>query len=121
MKSSTRSRSSATSGLGLKSIVSSPRSPERERYLIGASGPAVAGEELAILLQQPSQLHLDDPRERPLEDPRPLATTQLRRDRQEELVDQAVGLELLVNVRASLANDSPNAVVLPHAAQRIGE
>src|SRR6187397_277732 len=107
MKSSTRSRSSATSGLGLKSIVSSPRSPERERYLIGGSGPPVAGEELAVVLEQPGQLHLDDLGQRPLEDPRPAATTQLRRDRQEQLVYQALSLKRGAEGGTALAHHRP--------------
>ncbi len=50
---------------------------------------AVAGEELAVLLEQPGQLQPGDLGQLALEDPRRLAAAQLRRDRQEELVDQA--------------------------------
>ena len=90
MKSSTRSRSVGDLGAGLevhRFLSSSLR--RGERYSMVDSGPAVAGEELAVGLQQPGQLQLDDLRQRPLDDPRRLAAAQLRRDRQEELVDQA--------------------------------
>src|SRR5215218_8199846 len=114
MKSRTRSRSSATSGLGLKSIGSSPRlSGATNAIRWATSGPPVAGEKLAVLLQQPGELEVDDPRQRTLEDPRRLAAAQLRRDRQEELVDEAVGLELLVQVGAALGEERSHAVLGP--------
>src|SRR5689334_6557872 len=103
MKSSTRSRSSATSGLGVKSIGSSPRplwETNANRYL--ASGPAVAGEELAVLLEQPDEVEADHLRQRSLEDPRAPDPAQLWRDGQEELVNQALGLERGMQGRPSL-------------------
>src|SRR5437868_5321681 len=122
MKSRTRSRSSATSGLGLKSIGSSPRlSGARNAIGWAASGPPVAGEELPVLLEQPGEVEVDHPGQRPLEDPRRLAAAQLRRDRQEELVDQAVGLELLVQVRAALGEQRPHAVLATEQAKRLGQ
>src|SRR3954463_13901085 len=123
MKSSTRSRSCATSGLGLKSIRSSPRPLLRRKNAIGSlySGSPVAGEELAVLFQQPGELEADHVRKRTLEDPRRLATAQLRRDRQEEVVDQAVRLHLRVQVRSALGEQGADAALLAQVAQRLGQ
>ena len=88
MKSRTRSRRASTWGLGLKSI-----SGVLSSGLVGpkATGlrPPVAGEELAVLLQQPGQLERLDAGQIALEDARGAAAAQLRRDRQEQLIDQA--------------------------------
>src|SRR6476646_4784453 len=110
MKSRMRSRSASTWGLGLKSIclASSPR--VRSGRTVPRSAPPVAGEELAVVLQQPSeferhpvvQLALEDARRR-------AAAAQLRRDREEELVDEAGCLQRAVKGRATLAEQRPDA------------
>src|SRR4051794_18739691 len=116
MKSRTRSRSVATSGLGVKSIAPPRRLCSRQRYLIGSafpvgaapaawapcSGAAVAGEELAVLLEQPGELELGGGWQFALEDRRPGAR-QLRRHGQEQLVDQPLRPELGVQPRPALA------------------
>ncbi len=48
------------------------------------------------------------------------AAGQLRRDRQEELVDQAAALELAVQARAALAEQGADAALLAQVAQRLG-
>ena len=132
MKSRTRSRSVATSGLGLKSIYvlssglggqNASAIPVTSRLVrpyvrkTAKSAAAVAGEELALVLQQPGELQLGDRGQVALEDPRRVAAGQLRRDRQEELVDQAVRLQGAVERRAALAEQGPDPALLAQGAQ----
>src|SRR5689334_6804578 len=87
-----------------------------------ASGPAaIAGEELALLLQQPGELELGHAWQRPLEDPRRLAADELRRDREKEVVDEAVGLHLLVQVRPALREQGADAAPVAQVAQSVGQ
>ena len=118
MKSRIRSRRVSTWGLGLKSTTAS--SP---RYSGAATlpRPPVAGEELAVLLQQPGQLERLELRQLALEDARGRAAGELRRDRQEELVDEAERLQLGVQARAALAEQRPDPALLAQVAQRRGE
>src|SRR5690349_15406295 len=97
MKSRTRSRSVATSGLGMKSIGSSSS-------LVASN---VAGEELTVLLEQPRQSELRLGGEFALED-RGSGAGQLRRHGQEQLVDQAPRPELGVKPRPALAEQRPD-------------
>src|SRR5689334_7607492 len=96
MKSRMRSRSVSTWGLGVKSIDwSSPRGWAARTL----AGMAVAGEELAVLLEEPGELQLRGGGQRlALEDAGGLGPGQLRRRGQEELVDQACRPELAVQV-----------------------
>ena len=89
MKSRTRSRSVCDLGAGVE-VHRCPLLVALLGRANASSGAApVAGEELAVLLEQPGQLELGDLGQVALEDPRRLAAGQLRRDREEELVDQA--------------------------------
>src|SRR6478735_9870991 len=116
MKSRMRSRSVSTWGLGLKSMLLSP--------LLGSGGgklpgPGVAGEELALLLQQPGQLQRHHVVELALEDARRrAAAAQLRRDRQEELVDQPGRLQRAVQGRPPLAEQRPHSLAAKGSQQR---
>src|SRR4051812_38804009 len=116
MKSSTRSRSVATSGVGVKSMCSSPRLPLPVAANAN-SGTAVASEELVVLPEQPGELQLGHAREVALDDPRRVAAGQLRRDREEEIVDVAGALELVVQARAALAEQGADAMLVPQLTQ----
>src|ERR1700712_4647920 len=117
MKSRIRSRSAATSGLGLKSI---------GVLLVECSGKAnsaapVAGEKLAVLLQQPRQLQLGDSGQVALDDPRRVAAGQFRRDREEEVVDVSGAFELVVEAGAALAEQGLDAELGLQLAQCLGD
>src|SRR5829696_5800633 len=104
-----RSLRDSTSDEGLKSIIWTLRHP------------AVAGKELSLGLEQPGELHLIDVRERSLEHPRTLATRDLRRDRQEELVGQAALAEPAVEGGTALAEDRLDAALLQQPFERFVE
>src|ERR1700710_32195 len=116
MKSRTRSRSVATSGLGLKSIGVLSSGPPAGNA--SCSAAPVAREQLAVLLQQPGQLELGDGRQLTLEDAWRVAAAELRRGRQKELVDQSPSLELAVQPRSALAEQGTDALLVPEVAQR---
>src|ERR1700710_488654 len=116
MKSRTRSRSVATSGLGLKSI--GVLSSGAAAGNASCSAAPVAREQLAVLLQQPGQLELGDGRQLTLEDAWRVAAAELRRGRQKELVDQSPSLELAVQPRSALAEQGTDALLVPEVAQR---
>src|SRR5215207_4858412 len=118
MKSRIRSRSVSTSGLGLKSTTAS--SP---RYSGAATlpRPPVAGEELAILLQQPGELQWHHLGQLTLDDPGRRPAGELRRGGQEELVDQIGSLHLGVNAWAALAEQRPDTVLLAQYAQCLAD
>src|SRR3954447_26157650 len=99
MKSRIRSRRASTSGLGLKSTA------------VILLRPPIAGEELAVLLQQPSELQRLDLRQLSLEDPRGGPAGELRRGGQEEVVDQSERLHLGVQARAALAEHRPDPLL----------
>src|SRR5262245_32109482 len=119
MKSRMRERSVSTSGLGLKSTAAS--SPRRCSGGATLPRPAVAGEELAVLLEQPGQLESLDAGKLALEDARRSAPGELRGDRQEELVDQARRLHLGVQARSALAEQGADVALLAQVPQRLAE
>src|SRR5215213_5340630 len=77
--------------------VLSPARPRRDA--------AVAGEELALRLEEPGELDLVDVGKRPLEHAWSLSAGDLRRERQEELIGEAALAEPAVQGRASLAEN----------------
>src|SRR6478672_2730090 len=119
MKSRIRSRSVSTWGLGLKSTAGGP--------LLGAgcrnasSAAAVAGEELAVLLEQPGELERNERRQRALDDPGRLPSGQLRGDGEEEVIDQAGRLQLAVKAGASLAEQRADSALVAQVAQRLDQ
>src|SRR5215203_5559534 len=118
MKSRIRSRRVSTSGLGLKSTTaSSPR---------GSGGatlprPAIAGEELSVLLQEPGQLQRGNLGELALDDARRRAAGELGGDGQEEVVYQPLRLHLAVEPRPALAEHGADAALLAQVQERGGE
>src|SRR5690349_2119599 len=119
MKSRMRSRSVSTWGLGVKSMYSVPLLGAGPRTLAARRlATPVAGEELAVLLQQPGELQLGRARQRPaLEDARRVATGHPRRGGEEELVDDAGCPELAVQVRSALAEHRADVVLAAQMAQ----
>src|SRR4051812_32191314 len=105
MKSRMRSRRVSTWGLGVKSIdcvlssgLGRPNASGRRLP------PPVAGEELAVLLEQPGQLQLGHAGQLvALEDAGRFGAGHPRGGGEEELVDEALPPELAVEVRAALA------------------
>src|SRR5215213_10723671 len=127
MNASMRSRRDSTSGEGLKSTAESYRldarvlrrcegaPPGATRFMregqpvLSPARPrrdaAVAGEELALRLEEPGELDLVDVGKRPLEHAWSLSAGDLRRERQEELIGEAALAEPAVQGRASLAEN----------------
>src|ERR1700709_1948663 len=106
MKSRTRSRSVATSGLGLKSsgVLSSGAAAGNA----SCSAAPVAREQLAVHLLQPGQLELGDGRQLTLEDAWRVAAAELRRGRPKELVQPLRHIVPALRARSALAQQGPD-------------
>ena len=83
-----------------------------------SSAPAVAGEQLAVLLQQPGQLSGAMAGSSPSMMRGASPPASFGRDRQEEVVDEAGRLQLGVQARPALAEQRPDAALVAQVPQR---